>query len=135
MPYGIISLVLLLFLRVLVLSLCLLALLLNLCLRTLLASFFVMSSPVLPLPPLLLLVPPLLLLLALLQLRGLIAFWGSQLRERLHGMLLFPLSLRRLLGLRLLSLPPSISLMPSFLLRKVLVWVLWWWRVPWFRYF
>ena len=134
-PYGIISLVLLLFLRVLVLSLCLLALLLGLSLRTFLASFFVMSFLVLPLPPLFLLVPPLLLLLVLLPLLGLIAFVGSRLRGRLRGMPLFPLSLRRLFGLLLLSSPLFISLMSSFLLRMVLAWVLWWRQVQWFRCF
>ena len=54
---------------------------------------------------------------------------------RLSGMPLFPLSLWQVLGPLLRSLPPSISLMFSFLPRKVLVWVLWWRRVPWFRYF
>ena len=130
-----ISLVLLLFLCVLVLVLYLLALLLGLSLRTLLASFFAMSSPVVPLPPRLLLVPPLFLLLALLPLLGLIVFMGSRLHGSLRGMSLFPLSLQRLLGLQLLSLPPPLSLMSSFLLHKVLVWVLWWRRVPWYRSF
>ena len=92
-----------------------------------------MLSLVLPLPPLLLLVPLLLLLLVLLPLLGIIA--GSRLRGRLRGILLFPLSLRRLLAPQLLSSPLSISLMSSFLLHMVLVWVLWWRRVPWFRCF
>ena len=132
---DIISLVLLIFLCALVLSLCLLTLLLVLCLKTLLASLFVMSFLVLPLPllsPLVWVAPPL-LPLVLLWLLGLIAFVGSQLRGHLCGMPLFPLSLRRLLGHLLLYLPPPISLMSSFLPRKVLVWALWWRRVPWFR--
>ena len=126
---GIISFVLLLFLLVLVLFLCLLALLLVLCLKTLLASFFGMSFHALllgslPLP-----------LLCPLRLFVLIALVVSRLRGRLCGMLLFLLSLRRLLDLLLPSLPLSISLTFSFLPLTVLVWVLWWLRVPWFRCF
>ena len=129
---GFISLVLLLFLLVLTLSLCCLALFLVLCLKTLLDSFFRMSFHVLPL---LLLGSPSLLLLCPLRLFVLIAFVGSRLRGRLRAMLLFPPSLRRLLCLLLLSLPLSISLMFSFPPLMVLVWVLWWRRVPWFRCF
>ena len=119
---------------VLPLFLLVLALLLGLSLRPLLVSFFAMFSPV-PLRPPLLLLPPLRLLLLVFPRLVLIACVGSRLRERLRGMLLFPPSLQRLRGLQLLSLPLSISLMSSFLLLKVLVWVLWWQLVLWFRCF
>ena len=133
MPYGIKSLVLLLFLRVLILSLCLLALLLGLCLRMLLASFFVMSLLVLPLPPLLLLVPPLLLLFVLLPLLGLIAFVGSWLRGRLRGMPLSSILAAASWSSASVFTSFYLTDVPySFLLRMVLVWVLW---VQWFRCF
>ena len=130
---GIIPLILLLFLLVLVQSLCLLTLLLVLCLKTLLASFFGMSFPVLPLPLLLGSLP--LLLLCPLRLFVPIVFVVSRLHRRLLVMLHFLLCLQQLLGLLLLSLPISISLMFNFLPLMVLVWVLWWRQVPWFRCF
>ena len=113
---------------VLALSLSLLALLLALSLRMLLASFFVMSSPVLTLLPLLL------LQLLLLLLRGLIPYVGWLLHGLLHAMLLFLLSWLRLLGPLLLSSLPSIFLTSSFLHLRVLVWDLLWLQVPWCKF-
>ena len=102
--------------------------------RTRLASSFAMSFPVLTRPPFLLI---LLLLLPLLHLplRGLIVCVGLRLRGPLRVMPLFLPFLLRRHGLPLRSSPLSISLMYSFLLLMVLVWVLWWRLVPWCRCF
>ena len=110
---------------VLALFLHLLALLLALSLRMLLASFFVRSSPVLTLLPLLL------LRLLLLLLRGLIQYVGWLLCGLLRAMLLCLLSWLRLHGPLLLSSLTSIFLTSSFLRLRVLVWDLLWLQVLW----
>ena len=113
---------------VLALFLCLLALLLALSLRMLLASFFVMSSPVL------ILLHLLILRLLLLLLRGLIQYVGWLLRGLLRAMLLCLQFWLRLLGPLLLSSLPSIFLTSSFLHLRVLVWALLWLQIPWCKF-
>ena len=93
-----------------------------------LSSFFVMSSPMLTLLPLLL------LRLLLLVLRGLIQYVGWLLRGLLRAMLLYLLSWLRLHGPLLLSSLPSIFLTSSFFRLRVLVWDLLWLQVLWCKF-